>query len=130
MYKRQRQSGAIREGKLAGNRPKKGGSVKHYFSCYNNDLAWLCCEAAAKVSLKRDFPDLREDTGNSVENRPLSSTEAQQSQGIAGEIPCTRNRDNLDANRECCLRQQGLTLPLSDFSTSLSSTDASVLAAA
>ena len=36
-----RQSGAIREGKLAGNRPKKGGSVKHDFSCYNNDLVWL-----------------------------------------------------------------------------------------
>ena len=36
-----RQSGAMREGKLAGNRPKKDGSVKRSFSFYNNDLRWL-----------------------------------------------------------------------------------------
>jgi len=41
----------VREGKCAGNGPKKEGSVKHAFSCYNNDLAWLCSEAAANASL-------------------------------------------------------------------------------
>ena len=35
--------------------------------------------------------------------------------GIAGEIPCSRNRDNLDANRECCLRQQGINLAAQCF---------------
>lgn len=30
--------------------PEKGGSVKRDFSCYNNDLTWLCWEAVANAS--------------------------------------------------------------------------------
>jgi hypothetical protein len=36
-----RQSGAMREGKLAGNRPKKEGSVKHGFYFYINNFPVL-----------------------------------------------------------------------------------------
>ena len=66
-----------------------------------------------------EFPDLRENTGNSTEVRLLGGTEPQNRQGIAGEIPYTRNRDIVDANRECLLRQQGLPSPLSDFATNV-----------
>jgi hypothetical protein len=41
----------MREGKLAGNRPKKEGSVKHAFVFYINDLCWLCWQSEANPSL-------------------------------------------------------------------------------
>jgi len=41
-----RLSDAGTEAKYVGNRLKKGGSVKHGFYCYINDLFWLCWEAA------------------------------------------------------------------------------------
>jgi len=64
-----RLSDAVTEGKSAGNRPKKGGSVKHYFSFYINDLDWLCCEAAANVSRQSNSLICGKIQGNSARNR-------------------------------------------------------------
>jgi hypothetical protein len=43
----------------------------------------------------------RENTGNFVEIMPSGGAEGQHSQGIAGEIPYTRNREIFEANRVC-----------------------------
>ena len=71
---------------------------------------WLCWEAAANLSLQAIFPALPENTGSSMGFGPLGGTEPQHSQGIAGAIPRTRNREIFYANRECLLRQQASRL--------------------
>jgi len=45
----------MREGKLAGNRPKKEGSVKHAFVCYINDLCWLSWRDSNQETQRRLF---------------------------------------------------------------------------
>jgi hypothetical protein len=60
-----------------------------------------------------------ENTGNFVGIRLLLGAGSQHPQGIAGEIPYTRNREIFDPNREWFLRQQGLPSPLSDCATNV-----------
>ena len=45
-------SDAVRDDKCAGNRPKKEGFVKHVFSFYNNELAWLTANCYSPYGLE------------------------------------------------------------------------------
>jgi len=108
-----RQSGAMREGKLAGNRPKKEGSAKHVFSFNINDLGWLCWEAAANLSrqsislitgkIQGNFPDLAAKAGRRLGFPTVS-------QLVTPKFPTHPNRQFCGANRELFPAEQGKSL--------------------
>jgi hypothetical protein len=100
----------MREGKLAGNRPKKEGSVKHAFVFYINDLCWLCWQSLAKDSLgsnslihgkiQGNFGDLA-----AKARRRLSFPTI--SQLVTPKFPTHPNREFSGANRELFPAEQG-----------------------
>src|SRR5665811_1080528 len=106
-------SDAVTEGKCAGNRPKKGGSVKHDFSCYNNDLAWLWRQSSAKGSLgsnslicgqiQGNFADLAAKAGSRLCFPTIS-------QLLTPKFPTHQNREFCRANRELFPAEQGKSL--------------------
>jgi len=108
-----RQSGAMRERKLAGNRPKKEGSVKHVFSFYINDLVWLCSQSLAKASLgsnslihgkiQGNFADLAAKAGRRFGFPTIS-------QLVTPKFPTHPNREFSGANRELFPAEQGKSL--------------------
>jgi hypothetical protein len=60
---------------------------------------------------------MRDNAGNFIGFNPLLGAEPPHTQGIAGEIPYTRNREIFDPNRECFQRQQGTALTAQRMST-------------
>ena len=106
-----RQSGAVRERKCAGTGPKKGGSVKRFFSCYNNDLAWLCWQSLAKGSLGSNsllsgkiqgiLPDLAAKAKKRIGFPTIS-------QLLTAKFPPHPNREFSGANRELFPAEQGI----------------------
>ena len=98
-----RSLGVARVGKCAGNGPKKLGSVKYGFSYYNNDLDWLCWEAAANLSRQSISLITREIQGNFADlaataRRGLSFLSINQL--LTSKFPTHLNREFSGANRE------------------------------
>jgi hypothetical protein len=79
-------------------------SCWHFGNCRSRGekpaTGWLCCEAAANVSHRLKFPDLRENTGNLRGETPSPPYEPIETRHLFGRIPCNPNREILVANRE------------------------------
>jgi len=74
--------------------------VKHDFWFYNNDLAWLCWEAAANASLPSNSLISGKIQGIWLESGRRAALDASLRKGLRVEFPTTRNRERSDANRE------------------------------